>query len=235
MSRGEGMIDRAVAVVLPRLSSPASRVLAVLLLLCFFGQRAEAHTIVLRGISFSDELGGFVLEQVTGKGSIADPFVVVERMVDPNGATLVFRADPSLGNLIGSPDRIGFALVKVIKNATGHDWSSLEVELQSKLGVPSDHTDELSYGQGSTAGRPFTASAFARITLIDEPFDRIEFEDGSVPLGSEVSLRFVISQPGTLHEAFIAQRPSRPVALRERAPSALPAALAGAFGAASPM
>ena len=214
------MIDRALAVVLSRSGGQASRALAALLLLCFLGQQAEAHMIVLRGISFSDELGGFVLEQVTGKGSIADPFVVVERMIDPDGATLVFRADPSLGNLIGSPDRIGFALVKVIKNATGHDWSSLEVELQSKLGVPSDHTDELSYGQGSTAGRPFTASAFARITLIDEPFDRIEFEDGSVPAGGEVSLRFVISQPGTLRKAFIAQRPGRPVALRERtAPS----------------
>ena len=201
----------------PSLIGRAARFLiAALLLLCFLGPRADAHTIVLHGISFSDELGGFVLEQVTGTGSIADPFVVVERMVDPNGATLVFRADLSLGNLVGSPDRIGFAIVKVIKNATGHDWSSLEVELQSKLGVPSDHTDELSYGQGSTAGRPFTASAFARITLIDEPYDRIEFEDGSVPAGGEVTLRFVVSQPASMHEAFIAQRPSRPVALRDR-------------------
>lgn len=196
--------------------------LAALLLSCLLGQWAEAHTIALRGISFSDELGGFVLERVSGKGSIADPFVVVERIIDPDGATLVFRADPSLGNLIGSPDRIGFALVKVIKNDTGHDWSSLEVELQSKLGVPSDHTDELSYGQGSEAGRPFTASAFARITLMDEPFDRIEFEDGSVPAGGVVSLRFVVSQPGSLREGFIAQRPSRPVAMRERPPASTP-------------
>ena len=207
----------------------ATVALAALLLLCFFGHRAEAHIVARPGISFSDELGGFVLEKVTGKGTIADPFVVVERMIDPDGATLVFRADPSLGNLVGSPDRIGFALVKVIKNATGHDWSSLEVELQSKLGVPSDHTDELSYGQGSTAGRPFTASAFARITLIDEPYDRIEFEDGSVPAGGEVSLHFVVSQPANLREAFIAQRPSRPVALREGpAAPALPPLLAEA-------
>src|SRR5690349_7534739 len=63
---------------------------------------ALSHTISMPGISFSDELGGFDLERVTGKGSIADPFVVVERVSNPDGATLVFRADPSLGNLIGS-------------------------------------------------------------------------------------------------------------------------------------
>ena len=180
---------------------------------------AQAGTITRLGVSFSDELGGFVLEQVTGKGSIADPFVVVERITDPDGAALVYRADPAFGNHIGSPDRIGFSLVKVIKNATGHGWSGFEIELQSKFGIPSDNTDELSYGQGSTAGRPFTSSVFGHVTLIDEPFDRIEFDDGSVPPGGEVTLRFVVSQPGSLHEAFIVQRPSGPVAGRTPVPS----------------
>ena len=68
-------------------------VAAFILLLAAPGM-ARAHTIVLRGISFSDELGGFVLEKVSGRGSIADPFVVVERLTDINGATLVFRAEP---------------------------------------------------------------------------------------------------------------------------------------------
>lgn len=182
--------------------------------LALFSAPAQSHLVLLHGVSFSDELGGFVLERVTGEGTLADPFVVVERMTNPDGATLVFRADPDFGNRIGSPDRVGFALVKVIKNATGHEWSSLEIELQSKLGLPSDHTDELSFGQGSDAGRPFTSSAFARVTLIDEPFDRIEYDDGAVPPGGQVSLRFVVSQPGTLPEAYIAQRPGRAVAAR---------------------
>ena len=172
----------------------------------------ECHTFRLRGIAFSDEKGGFVLERVTGKGSITDPFVVVERITDDNGGILTFRADPSLGNLIGSPDAIGFALVKVIRNSTGHDWSTLEIELQSQLGVPSGHTDELSYGQGTTLGRPFTASAFAVVTLMDEPYDRIECTEGDVPSGGAVTVRFVVSQPSSLREAFIAQRPGRPVA-----------------------
>ncbi len=188
--------------------------LAVALLIIAPTKAALSHTIALQGISFSDELGGFDLERVTGKGSISDPFVVVERVSNPDGATLVFRATPVLGNLIGSPDRIGFALVKVMVNATGHDWSSLEVELQSKFGVPSDHTDELSYGQGSDAGRPFTSSVFRHVTLIDEPYDRIEFDDGTVPPGGSVVLRFVVSQPASMQKAFIVQRPGRPVAFQ---------------------
>jgi hypothetical protein len=179
---------------------------------------ARGASFSLRGISFSDELGGFVLERVSGQGTILDPFVVVERLTNPDGATLVFRASAAVGNGIGSPDRIGFALVKVIKNATGHDWSSLEIELQSRFGIPSDHNDELSFGQGSTAGRPFTASDFARVTLIDEPFDRIEYDAGNVPAGGQVTLRFVVSQPASLHEAFIAQRPGRPVAMQPIGP-----------------
>ena len=83
---------------------------------------------------------------------------------------------------------------------------------------PSDNTDELSFGQGSTAGRPFTASDFARVTLIDEPFDRIEYDGGHVPAGGQVTLRFVVSQPDNMHEAFIAQRPGRPVVMRTRNP-----------------
>ena len=208
--------------------------LSLVLGLILLAGPARGGTVFLHGVAFSDELGGFVLERVTGQGSIADPFVVVERMTNVEGATLVFRADPAFGNRIGSPDRIGFALVKVIKNATGHDWPSLEIELQSKLGIPSDHTDELSFGQGSSAGRPFSASAFAHVTLIDEPFDRIEYEDGRVPAGGQVSLRFVVSQPGSLHEAFVVQRPGRPVAERTPHPAERHAASGRAGVARSP-
>jgi len=173
---------------------------------------AQSASFSVSGVTFSDKLGGFVLERVTGHGSIDDPFVVVERVTNPEGGTLLFRADPAFGNRIGSIDQIGFALVKVVENMTGHPWTSFELELQSKLGIPSDDLDELSFGQGSTAGRPFTATSFSLVTIVDEPFDRIEYENGNVPAGGRVTLRLVISQPASLHEAYLAQRPGRPVA-----------------------
>jgi hypothetical protein len=168
---------------------------------------AKSASFSVHGVTFSDELGGFVIERVTGQGSLADPFVVVERMTSPTGGTLLFRADPAFGNSLGTIERIGFALTKVIENGTGVAWSGFELELQSTLGVPSDNTDELSFGQGSDAGRPFTSSTFSRVRIIDEPFDRIEYDEGSVPTGARTALRIVITQPSTLHEAYLVQRP----------------------------
>jgi hypothetical protein len=58
---------------------------------------ATAASFTAAGVTFSDELGGLVLEGMSGWGSMDDPFVVVERMTDPNGGTLEFRVDPALG------------------------------------------------------------------------------------------------------------------------------------------
>jgi len=42
----------------------------------------------------------------------------------------------------------------------------------------------------------------------DEPFDRIEYENGNVPAGGRVTLRLVISQPASLHEPISLRGPS---------------------------
>ena len=174
--------------------------------------QASSATISVNGVTFSDELGGFVLERATGQGSMDDPFVVVERMTSLAGGTLEFQIDQDFGNRIGSPHLWGFALIKVIENATDLPWESFELELQSKLGVPSDYSDGLSFGQGSQAGRPFTAQGFRRVTIVDEPYDRVEFEDGKIPRGGQATLRVVITEYNLLAKAYLAQRPIRPVA-----------------------
>jgi hypothetical protein len=164
------------------------------------------------GIIFSDELGGFVLQSVTGQGSMDDPFVVTERMTDSNGGILLLRVDPAVGNRIGSQHTIGFALIKVIENATELPWTAFELELQSKLGTPSDYFDGLSFGQGSTAGKPFTDTGFEQITVTNEPYDRIELGQGRIAIGERVTVRLVITETLPLSEAYILQRPTRPVA-----------------------
>jgi hypothetical protein len=172
----------------------------------------DAASITIAGVTFSDELGGFVLEGVSGQGSMDDPFVLVERMTDPNGGTLAFRVDPAFGNKIGTAHSIGFALIKVVQNATNLAWDSFQIELQSKLGVPSDYADGLSFGQGSRAGRPFTGTGFGRVVIVDEPYDRVEFDEGRVPIGGQTTLRFVISESQPLDVAYLLQHPIKPLA-----------------------
>jgi len=176
-------------------------------------EEVPAASLTVDGVTFSDELGGFVLEGVTGSGSMDDPFVVVERMTSASGGILRFRMDPAFGNRIGSQHTIGFALIKVIENATDFTWNSFELELQSQLGVPSDYADGLSFGQGSTVGRPFTSLEFSRVKMIDEPYDEVEFEDGKVSVGGHTTLRIVITESMPLSDAYLAQRPTRPLAL----------------------
>jgi hypothetical protein len=190
----------------------AIRCTLALLLQTVFGPTAESATLSVNGITFSDKLGGFILEKATGEGSMDDPFVLVERITDINGGILSFQVPPEFGNRIGSQHAIGFAMVKVIENATNLPWTSFEVELHSQLGTASDYFDGLSFGQDTNAGRPFTASAFDQITITDEPYDRVEFDHGRVPIGGHVTLRFVITESLPLGEAYLLQRPSKPVA-----------------------
>lgn len=173
---------------------------------------AEGATLTVNGVTFSDRLGGFVLEKASGHGSLEDPFVLVERLIDPNGGTLTFSMPFDWGNYIGSQHHVGFALVKVVQNATGIPWTAFELELQSILGTPSDYYDGLSFGQGSQAGRPFSASGFDHLTVVDEPYDRIELDHGRIPVGGSITIRFVITEFDPLTEAYLLQRPSRPVA-----------------------
>ena len=173
---------------------------------------AESASLSVNGVTFSDKLGGFVLEKATGEGSMDDPFVLVERMTDFNGGTLSFQIQPAFGNLIGTQHAIGFAVIKVIENATNLPWTAFEIELQSQLGVPSDDMDGLSFGQGSKAGRPFTADGFDKVTIVDRPYDRVEFDHGRIPIGRPVTLRIVISESMPLGEVYLAQRPGKPVA-----------------------
>ena len=40
-------------------------------------EKTRAASLTVDGVTFSDELGGFVLEGVTGSGSMDDPFIIV--------------------------------------------------------------------------------------------------------------------------------------------------------------
>jgi hypothetical protein len=102
--------------------------------------------------------------------------------------------------------------VKVVKNGTSLSWDSFEIELQSTLGVPSTYVDGLSFGQGSAAGRPFTGTGFGRVTIRDEPYDRVEFDEGRIPVHGGTTLRFVITESLPLAAAYLLQRPTKPLA-----------------------
>ena len=172
-------------------SRPIVLVIAVLAL----AGPAAAEPVVLGGLIFSDERGGMRILGGHGSGTLADPFVVIEEITENGPAVLVIRGlDREFGNRIGSHHAIGFALTKLVRNATAKPWPLFELELREDLAHQSTYSDGLSFGQGSQIGRPFTADRFAEVRETQEPRDGISFSEGRVGPGQSVTISVVITE-----------------------------------------
>ncbi|HEX2581529.1 MAG TPA: hypothetical protein VHL08_06080 [Dongiaceae bacterium] len=174
---------------------------------------ADARQITTKGITFSDERGGFMLESATGSGTLADPFVVVERVTDIKQVILgIYGLQNETENRIGTQHATGIAIQKIVINATGHSWHSYQVEVRNDPDHPSPYEDGLSFGQFAAIGQSYLTSSFPFWEKKDEPTDLIAYSGGDIPPGGRAMFRFVVTdmvpQPGI----YIVQRPIDPVA-----------------------
>ncbi len=176
---------------------------------------ALAEPLVLEGITFSDELGGVELLDGWGRGTLDDPFVLVEEITGDGPAILTVR-DISwrFGNRIRSQHEIGFALTKIVRNATAVPWALFHLELREFLDRSSPFGDGLSFGQATAAGRPFSSDRFAAVQDVQEPYDGLSFYDGIVGPGEEVTVSFVITDSTPTYQIFLLQRRDSPIAMR---------------------
>jgi hypothetical protein len=191
------------------------RWLGVLVVCSGVGAASGAGTepITLDGLTFSDELGGVRLEEGWGTGSLDDPFVLVEEITGDGPAILIIRGmSHRFGNRIRSHHEIGFALTKLVRNATGETWSLFNLELREFLDRTSPFGDGLSFGQASEAGRPFRSDRFAENVETLEPFDAVQFADGLVEPGATVALTFVITDTTPRWEFYLLQKRDSPLA-----------------------
>jgi hypothetical protein len=188
-------------------------VLACTLALAAHGGGAAAAPLSAAGITFSDELGGFVVVSAAGSGTLTDPFVVVEEITGPQEPVLVIRGlSPLFGNRVGSHHLTGFALTKIVVNKTEDDWNLFEMELRETLAHQSPYGDGLSFGQGSPVGHPFASDKFPTVNETDEPSDSIAFRDGTVHPGEAVSFNVIITDTSPVSPFLLLQQPTRIVA-----------------------
>jgi hypothetical protein len=174
---------------------------------------AAAEPIVIAGLLFSDEDGGFTIVDGWGTGSLDDPIVVVEEIIEPRPVTLIVRGlSPEWGNRIPTNHPAGFVMRKVVVNRTTTIWNSYDHELQLVRGTPSDIYDGLSFGQGTETGRPFLSDHFGTGAMQDEPRDYLAFRDGEVRPGETVTFQYVITSTSAVREFYIVQDPNRPLA-----------------------
>ena len=174
---------------------------------------SRAAPLTLEGLTFSDELGGVVLEQGWGTGSLDDPFVLVEDITGDGPAILVVRGmTHRFGNRIRSHHDVGFALTKIVRNRTDQPWSMFTLELREFVDYPSPFGDGLSFGQASDVGRPFAADRFAENVETREPYDGVAFYDGVVEPGETVEVSVVITDTTPRWDFFLLQKRDSPLA-----------------------
>jgi len=180
-------------------------------MLCM-GVGAIADPLTVEGITFSDELGNFRLVSVTGKGSMADPFVVTEEIVGPQDPILVIRDfTREFGNRVGTQHTAAFAMVKVVTNRTNKTWQGFQVELREIQNRPSTYEDGLSFGQASDVADQYVQSSLPHSQRLDEPEDSLGFGGADIPPGGTATFRFIISDMSPTYRFFVVQRPQQPL------------------------
>ncbi|MEM8949377.1 MAG: hypothetical protein AAGA21_00835 [Pseudomonadota bacterium] len=180
---------------------------AGLFTLMAFSAEVRAKELALGGLIFSDELGGVRLLEGSGTGTLDDPVVLVEEIVDYGPAVIVVRGmNARFGNRIRSQHDVGFAVTKVVRNATSQPWTLFTLELREKLQQESTFGDGLSFGQQSEAGRPFLSDRFDTNLETEEPYDGLQFYDGVVEPGETVVLNFVITDTTPRHKFYLMQK-----------------------------
>ncbi len=167
----------------------------------------QAAELELGGLIFSDELGGVRLLDGSGTGTLDDPVVLVEEITDYGPAVIVVRGMHSrFGNRIRSQHDVGFAITKIVTNATSQPWTLFTLELREKLQQESPFGDGLSFGQASEAGRPFVSDRFETNIETREPYDGVQFYDGVVEPGETVVLNFVITDTTPRWKFYLMQK-----------------------------
>ncbi|MBO6719181.1 MAG: hypothetical protein JJ913_14585 [Rhizobiaceae bacterium] len=162
--------------------------------------------------SFSDDRGGFRIISVSGVGTSADPFVIVQELGSASPATLTIHAVLPI-NPTGKVGEwvTGMLHVRVVTlNGSGLPWLGFNFELQEIPGVPSTFGDGLSFDQREMDSDAIGTDRFGSVGRQFEPYDRLEYRDGHVDPGEEASFRFFISDFTPNERFYLVQDPMVP-------------------------
>jgi hypothetical protein len=177
---------------------------------------ASATEITQEGLTFSDEGGGdegsgFTLLSVSGRGSLDDPYVIVEDVTGPREAILTIRGLKRVGNRIGTHHIAGIAVTKIVFNRSGDVWQNYQLELREIETRHSPYEDGLSFAQNTVLSSAFTASSFPNLQRYDEPQDTLGFSGKVVPPGESAEFSFLITDMSPVERFYLFQEPLQPV------------------------
>jgi hypothetical protein len=168
------------------------------------------------GVIFTEASSNVRLVDVSGTGTLGDPFVLVEEINGPGDAIIAIDVQSvEFGSRVATFHRVGFALVKVVINQTQDTWRFFNIELETTLGSGSDYYDGLSFGQEAKVNRPFASDRFGSVEDIIEPRDVLRFREGVVKPGDRATFRLAVTHTGPTPMFYLVQHMRRPVSVGE--------------------
>lgn len=194
--------------------SGACRALAIGLIaaLPVAGRANEQKVWPSGAYSFSDELGGFTITHVSGRGTPDDPIVIGEEMLSATPVTLTIRTIRPIRPFDTSGDYASGMLHMRIQalNNSGQPWLEFEFELQEILGQPSVFGDGLSFDQRSKVPENISSTDFASFNRSFEPYDRLLFKDGKVDPLAVAGFEFLVTDYTPRWTFYLVQDPRIP-------------------------
>jgi hypothetical protein len=177
------------------------------------GAQDEAASEWLAGAySFSDELGGFTIDAVSGTGQHDDPVVIRETFTSASPATLVIRAKrPIRAFDSGVFYANGILYLRILaRNGGGQGWVEFEFELQEILHQPSTFADGLSFDQRSARKENISSDSFAEFSRDFEPYDKLLFRKGQVDPDKTAGFSLLITDFTPKSQFYLVQDPRIP-------------------------
>ena len=175
-------------------------------------QDEKAYEWLGGAYSFSDEMGGFTINSVSGSGTRKDPIVIHETFNSSSPVTLVIRAKRPIRQFdTGSFYANGILYMRVVvRNGSGQGWLEFGFELQEILHQPSVFGDGLSFDQRSEDRELISSDSFAEFSRDFEPYDKLLFRYGKVDPGESAGFSFLITDFTPKLQFYLVQDPRIP-------------------------
>jgi hypothetical protein len=213
----QAVLFRSVLQRIRRFRHSAARPAAICagaLLVAVAGQAEEADSKRWEAgaYSFSDELGGFNIVGVSGKGTRDDPIVIREEMNSATPVTMVMRTVRPIRPFDYSGFYAnGFLHLRIeVLNNSELPWIEFEFELQEQLGRASVFGDGLSFDQRRSNSGNISSQSFREYSRAFEPYDRLLFREGKIDHLDNASFNFMITDFTPRWEFFLVQDPRIP-------------------------
>lgn len=162
--------------------------------------------------SFSDELGGFRIQAVSGTGSRSDPVLLRQELYTASAVVLVIRTTGAVPRYAYDERAgAGYLFIEIeTLNASNLPWVEFEFELQELRGISSVYGDGLSFDQRNVGSTQIGSSAFVTHDRKFEPYDRLLFQSGTVDAGHSVTFRLLITDLTPKPVFYLVQDPRIP-------------------------